>query len=437
MSVRPAAAQGADAREPTRDRPGERGVLARYVTTAVLLRLADEGARVALLLLALERAGGAGYGGLLVAALMVPHVVAAPLAGAVADTVRRRRPLYVTAYLAYAAALVAATLLIEASRVVVVLLVVLAGCFAPLMIGGLTSLLGELVPGRLTRAFGLDATSYSMAGIAGPALAAVLAGVFGPAVAIFVLGAVVAAGGALLWTLPIPDRAAVRERVTTPAARAGAGAGRDRGGPPGVGAGRDRAGRRGRGFGAVAVIWRSRSLAAVTVGSSLGQVGMGAVQVLAALLAVRAHDTALTGVIMSAIAVGGLAGGLLYSRFPIRRRRPETVVVLCLLLMTVPFLVIAPLPSAWAALPLFAVVGLLNSALFCSLLVVRDRESPPEARTRVFTLGAGLKSTAAAAGAALAGLATGTGTVALLLAIAAAQLAGAASGALILRRPAR
>jgi hypothetical protein len=45
----------------------------------------------------------------------------------------------------------------------------------PLLIGGLTSLLGERgCQGRLQRAFGLDGISYSMAGIAGPALAAVV-----------------------------------------------------------------------------------------------------------------------------------------------------------------------------------------------------------------------------------------------------------------------
>jgi hypothetical protein len=46
------------------------GGLQRYLITAVLVRLADEGARIALVLLALERTNSAAVGGLLVAVLL-------------------------------------------------------------------------------------------------------------------------------------------------------------------------------------------------------------------------------------------------------------------------------------------------------------------------------------------------------------------------------
>jgi hypothetical protein len=55
-------------------------------------------------------------------------------------------------------------------------------------------------------------------------------------------------------------------------------------------------------------------------------------------------------------------------------------------------------------------------------------------RTQVFTVGAGLKVTAAAGGAALAGVATGLGAGALLLAVAGSQLAAALAAAVMLRR---
>jgi hypothetical protein len=55
--------------------------LPRYLITAVLIRLADEGARIGLVLLALERTNSAAVGGLLVAVLLVPQVVAAPAIG--------------------------------------------------------------------------------------------------------------------------------------------------------------------------------------------------------------------------------------------------------------------------------------------------------------------------------------------------------------------
>src|SRR5215212_6715543 len=67
------------------------GVLSRYLVAAVFVRLADEGARVALVLLALDRLGNAGAGGVLVAALLIPHVVAAPGVGLLADRIQQPR----------------------------------------------------------------------------------------------------------------------------------------------------------------------------------------------------------------------------------------------------------------------------------------------------------------------------------------------------------
>src|SRR3954471_13975299 len=142
-------------------------VLSRYVCTAACARLADEGARVAVLLLAIERTGRAGLGGLLVGALMVPHVLAAPVVGAFADAARRRRPLYVAVFLAYAALLAGAAPLIGPCPVAAAGVLLAAGCCAPLLIGGLTSLLGELAGDRLDRAFGWGVMAYAGAGIAG------------------------------------------------------------------------------------------------------------------------------------------------------------------------------------------------------------------------------------------------------------------------------
>ena len=100
-----------------------------------------------------------------------------------------------------------------------------------------------------------------------------------------------------------------------------------------------------------------------------------------------------------------------------------------------PFAVLPLMPGRWPTLILFAVAGLIDGPLFASLLIVRDREAPPEVRTQIFTIGAGLKVTAGAAGAALAGLATGLGAGVLLLAVAATQvLAGVAAIGFLRRR---
>jgi MFS family permease len=381
-------------------------VLVRYVSTAVCARLADEGARVAIVLLALERTGRASLGGLLVAALMVPHVLAAPAAGAAADGVRRRRAFYLTAFVAYAVCLLAAAVLIGRSTPLAAAALVLAGCFAPLLIGGLSSLLGELAPDRLERAFALDATSYGAAGIAGPALAAVIAGVAGPGWSMVALTLLVVLGGLILATLPLDVRPPREEKEPwRPAAL----------------------------LAAVPVVVRRPRLGAITAATTLNQIGTGALPLVAALLAAHAHRPALTGVLLSTMAAGGLIGSLACARFPVRRR-PEAVLLACVGATTVPFLLAALVPAGWWLLPFFAVAGLLSGPMAVTTFAVRDRESPPAVRTQVFTLGAGLKVTGAAAGAAIAGLAAGAGTLALLVGVAACQAAGLGAGAAILRR---
>jgi MFS family permease len=247
-----------------------RAVLVRYTTAAALARLADEGSRVALLLLVLGAGHGAAFGGLLIAALMVPHVVAAPMVGALADRVRRRRPLYLAGLLGYGLSLIGAGLCAGPAPVGAFGFAVLAGCCAPLLIGGLTSLLGELVPqSTLQRAFGLDATSYSVAGIAGPALAAVVADAAGGIWSVVVLAVACALSAVLVATLPIPDH--VPHHESRPAGRGGA----------------------------LAAMWRLPALGAVTAGTTVSQFGQGALPIITALLAVHLGDTALTGVALS------------------------------------------------------------------------------------------------------------------------------------------
>jgi MFS family permease len=378
-------------------------VLPRYLAAAIGARLADDGARVSIVLLAIEQTGRPSIGGLLVAALMVPHVAAAPLAGAAADRARRRKPLYLAAFGIYAIALTGAALLIGTVTWLAALLLFAGGCLAPLLFGGLSSLLRELVPGDLGRAFGYDAMTYSVAGIAGPALAAVVAGFAGPAWSLVTLGGFALLGAAAFLTLPLGARS-----------------------PSGV-----RGERAVRPLAALVVMIRRPRLGAVTATTGLSQFGFGALPLAAAAIATARHDPPLTGLIMAVTAVGGLTGALLTTRIPVVHRHPERTLLTCTALMTVPFLVPAFLPAAW---PMFALAGLLMGPTTVALFSVRDREAPAEVRTQVFTLGAGIKVTSAAAGAAVGGLLSGSGVGLLLTVIAAGQALAALTGLLILRR---
>ncbi|MEU0546356.1 MFS transporter [Micromonospora sp. NPDC005979] len=400
-----------DAGADQRDAGGERRNLVRYSVLASLARLADEGARVGLVLLAVETTRSAGFGGLLVAAIMVPHVVAAPLVGTVADATSRRKVFYSGALLVYATALALTAVATGSSpRWVAVAAALAAGCVGPLLSGGLTSLLNELVPGRLRSAYGIDSTLYGLAGIVGPSAAALLAGAFGGRIAVFCLAGSAAAASLLLWSLPL----ARRERS-------------------------ERYHLRGADFlGAAKVIINRPALGSVTLGSCLGQLGAGALPVTAALMAQRIHSTSLTGIILSLIAVGALAGSLLYVYFPLRSWLPENAILVCLLATAVPFAAAAAFHTTPAVyLPAFAISGLINGLMFCSLLVVRGREAPPELHTQVFTVGAGLKSASGAIGSALAGGAAGAGVAVLLGGVSLCHALGGLLGGAVLRAPRR
>ncbi|MBK3575638.1 MFS transporter [Streptomyces sp. MBT65] len=380
-----------------------------YLGVAIPARLADEGARVALVLLALAREHSASLGGLLVAALMVPHVVAAPVAGALADWVRHRKLFHGLGLAAYGTGLAAtAWALGRLPTPLVLLLVLAAGCCAPLVTGGLTSLLAELLPERaLTRAFSIDSTTYNLAGILGPALAAILATTIGPGAALFALGTAALIGACAVTLLRLPVRPPTKGRTTDalrPAVLA-AGAREILSNPP---------------------------LRSVTWASSIGQIGIGALPVITALLATERHAGWAAGGLMTAFAVGAMAGSLTYAVKPWTRTRPERVVLLCLPLIALPLALAACVAGMALTTALFATAGWATGPLFSTLLAARERYAPQPLRTQIFTLGAGLKSTAAAAGAAGIGALGALGAAPLLGMAAAAQIVAAGLGVVLL-----
>ncbi|NKQ23139.1 MFS transporter [Streptomyces galbus] len=391
-------------------RPGaDRWLLVRYLQVALLVRLACEGARVALVVLAVDRTGSAGFGGALVAALLVPGVVAAPPAGALADRVRRRRLFHAGCLVCYGAGLVVVAGAAGRAPAGVVLAVAgAAGCCTPLLTGGLTSLLGDLVPSAARgRAFSLDAVSYNLAGIAGPALASALAATTDSGLALAALGAAAVLGGLLVLALPLRPRSGGGRALR----------------PADLGA-------------AAALLLRDPPLRSLTWASATGQAGIGALPVVCVLLADRYATPWAAGGLMTAMALGSLAGSLVYAWRPWGVRRPERTVAVMLLATGVPLAAVPAAPGVALAFGCFALAGCCTGPLFAALLAGRDRYAPEAARTQVFTLGASLKSTFAAGGAALAGVCQTAGPVRLVLAVAACQVLAAALGTVLLRGPA-
>jgi MFS family permease len=258
---------------------------------------------------------------------------------------------------------------------------------------------------RLPRAFGLDSLIYNVAGMAGPALAAVLAGAVSAGAATLALGGDAVVGGLIVATLRM-------QRTPTAGTKIGAG---------------DL-------LGGVRVLIRQPVLATVTAATTLGQLGAGAMPVIAVLLAEHQNASAAAGWLLTSVAAGALLGSLLWTWRPAAARHAPWVVMVGLIGTGLPIAAVAWSSSLVLAAALFALSGCCNGPLFGALLTVRNEHTPAEFRSQVFTLSAGARLTTTAAGSALAGAAAGLPVAVLLLAAAVTAVVGGGVGLLRLRR---
>ncbi|WP_407549476.1 MFS transporter [Streptomyces sp. Pv4-95] len=371
--------------------------LRRYLATAFLARLADEGVSVGLLLLTLHRTGGAAQGAFILTAWMAPHVVAAPLVGAMASRLRRPRVFYFGALAGFAAAIGAlATLVGRAPLPVTLAVALLGGACGPVVSGGLSSLIAALMPhgAPRNRAYALDAAVYNAASVAGPGVVSVLAATVAPDPAMGLLAGAAACAAALAAALPFGSSL---PGATTGVAR------------PGTLRADVAAG--------LAAVLRIRELRAITAATCLAFVGVGGMTTATVLLGDHRGDPGSGSILMTAFACGALAGALILATW--QPALPVPHLATAALFGTGFALAGAALvPSLTACTALFAVAGLCDGPLLTATLRIRAAHAPPATRAQVFTLGAGLKITAAACGATLAGLAAALPPAMLLLGIA-------------------
>lgn len=386
------------------------GGFGRYLAAALTARFASEGMGMAVVLLALERTGSASYGAFVLTAWLAPHVLAAPLAGALAARTGRPRLFYPGALAGFTAAVAAlAALLGRVPMPVVIAVAVLGGACGPMVTGGLSSLVAGLVPAGAARdrAYSWDASTYNAAAVTAPAVVGLVAalGSAGPAMAVLAVSGAVAA--ALAATLPygVPGAGPPHRQP-----RAGLGAG-------------------------LAALWRVRELRAVTSATTLAFVGIGSLTTTAVLLATDLGSPGAGGVLMTAFALGALGGSLTLGRRT--SVEPGRLVRWSLAATGVALAAAAFTPSVAVTASLFAVAGVCDGPVLTATLRIRSEYAPDAVRTQVFTLGAGLKLTAASAGAALVGLAADAPAWTLVTGIAGFQLAAALLHALASpRRPA-
>ncbi|GAA3093361.1 MFS transporter [Streptomyces rectiviolaceus] len=377
-------------------------MLRLHLTAATLLRVSAEGAATALVLTVQARTGDAASAGFVQTAMTLPYVLSGPVIGHALDRTDRPRRLVVALACGYAVA--TALLMMTAGRsplVLVLMVAAVVGCVEP-VVAALTSVLPRFVPAeRLSRAYGLEASSYNSAAIAGPGLAAMVAAFAGGGHTGIVIVAAAMLGLLVLPLLRIPPPRARPERTRTGVVRVVAGG--------------------------LSVLGSNRVLRALTVSTMFAWFGYGGFAVAAVLLGQDiGAGSAAGGQLLACFALGSLVGALVSSRW-LTPGRSERAVVAGLLGFGTAVAALALVPSLPWAWVVCVGAGLAEGPLFTATLMLRQRESPPDRLGQVNTTGGSLKIGASAGGAALTGVFAGKlGADGLTLSIAAFQFAGAA-----------
>ena len=393
----------------------------KYLGGTAVSRAGDEMTGPALLLAGFALTGSPTAGAALLAALTIAAAVGGPLFGVLLDRSPRPDRVLALTLAAYALGVIAIAVAVGRLPVPLVAAIALAaGLFNPAVAGGWTSQLPRIVTGpALSRGFALDAMTYSVASLAGPALAALVAAGLGARTAVIVAAALVA--------LAVPSARSLSRYPPAPLA-----ATRHRQAAPRLGLNRQVA----AGFAAIAT---RRPLLRATVTSVVSYVGIGMLLVSCPVLgAQRLGGPARGALLISAIAAASLVANSVLARRhrrPDQHRRPprgqpDARVLASTLVMGVSMAAAAVAPG-WFTMAAVALAGAGEGPQLTALFAVRHRESPEHMRGQIFTTAASLKIGGLAAGAALAGPLAGRSVTACLLVAAGFELCAAAAYVLI------
>jgi len=374
------------------DSASRRGIGALLISASVS-RLADQSASIALVLLVIARTHNPRLAGLVVAAFTVPTLVTGPVIGAYLDQLKAKRALFATNQVTLAAALTGVAVLAgHAPGAVLIALGLLAGLTAPVLTGGFSSLVPLVVPpDRLRRANALDAASYNVAGLAGPALVAVLAGAAGAGLALSAVAGIAALGLVRVLGAPMP--------ATPP---------RPSGGVPDHGPDQPAPGSlRATVADGLRLLRDVPLLRSTTIATTLSQLAQGLLPVALPLLAVRlGHPVSAGAWLLTALSAGGLAGSLASGRLLAWRTAP-TVLIAAMAACGVFLAALAAAPGFDPALGLAVLAGAADGPILAATLAVRQRTVPADRYAQTAATAASLKTGAYALGAAVAGLLAG------------------------------
>jgi MFS family permease len=384
-----------------KDRRG--GALARYVFAATLVRSADGGAVVAIVLLA-HACGMPGWlAGLLGASITAPHLLG-PFIARRLDTAHDGRKVIAFSAVLHGVLLGAAALLLPVAWPVwPAMLLCASGVFGPMLTGGISSRLPSIAgPAQRSqrRAQSWDVASYGLSGTLGPAAVAWIAAASDALTATLVLAGVAVAGAGAVLALPKqepPDKAV---DVPSPA----------------------------RTLNLICERGPLRRTLGLTVTVAFS---VAALPIYAVATAPAFGGASAAGTLVAAYGIGNLLGSAALMFRPLRRDADPLVSSLAALVGATLILVMLT-PTLPTSLIAFCLAGVANAMFFAATLAARSEYAPIEARGQVFIWVGGLKIAAGSAGTAVAG-ATIEQTVWAPLLLATALTAAAAISSIIER----
>ncbi|MCP2256172.1 hypothetical protein LY13_004956 [Prauserella aidingensis] len=386
---------------------GASGRLARYVVAATLVRSADGGAVVAIVLLAHASGQPDWASGLLGASITAPHLLG-PFIARRLDTARDGRKIIAASALIHGTLLGVAGLMLPVTWAVVpALLLILSGMFGPMLTGGVSSRLPSIV-GRSQksqrRAQSWDVASYGISGTLGPAAVAWIAATSSPLLATLALATAAIAGAGAVLALPRQSPLHDPGTVPSPAHTLGS-------------------------------IWRFGPLRRTLGLTVIVAFSVAVLPIYAVAVAPSLGDAALAGTLVAGYGVGSLTGSAVLMAWPMRGDSDKLTSVLAAVVAAALLLVIAT-PNFTTALLAFGAAGIANSLFFAATLAARSEYAPLETRGQVFIWVGALKIAAGSAGTAVAGTLI-SGASWLAVAIVAALSAAAATVCLIQRSKGR
>ena len=353
--------------------------LRHYLAGALPARLGDEMSGQTILLIGMA-GNSVKLGSTRLAGLTISAAVGGPLLGALLDRSRQPGKVLASAIVLYALglALIVATL----GNVPVfasVGVALCAGLCMPAISGGWSSRLKSFVADEyMTRASAIDATTFNVAGLAGPALAGLITAWMGVSWAAVVLITLLVVALPMAWRLPprTDSRLHVLSFVQTIQA----------------------------GF---KIILNNRRLLRITLVSVVSYLGIGMLWVIVPLVGAKLlGNPGYGGVLMSVLSVSALVATVAYAKWP-TQYSPDRVAFASTVILGLAMLALAFATNyAWAIIAML-VAGLADGPQLAAIFAVRNREAPEHARSQVFTTGASLKITAAAIGTAVAGYTAG------------------------------